>query len=172
MGAGALERFIRWVCRDARFHGHYPATVELVHGDGTVDLTADDPELAGTGLSHVPVECGLPATDAVGAAGARCLVAFAAGDPKRPRVSEWEGGPAQYIRLGGGAAGVSGIGDVVEVALPEVIAVSGIIEAGIVTPPPPAPPFPLAAIPFNITVTVPPGTVSCVVMGGNPKILV
>ncbi len=171
MGSSALERFIRWVCRDARFHGHYPATVELVHGDGTVDLTADDPELAGTGLTNVTVEAGLPATEAVGAPGARCLVAFAAGDRRRPRVTEWEGGPAQYTRLAGGTAGVAGIGDVVEVALPAVVAVSGMV-LGVVTPPPPAVPFPLPPMPFQITVTVPPGTVTCVVAGGNPKLLV
>lgn len=162
----ALERFIRWVCRDARYHGHYPCTVQLVHQDGTVDLTPDDAEIAGAGLSHVTVD-----PDAIGSAGARCLVVFDAGDPARPRVTEWEGGPVHVVRLAGGTQGVAGFGAPVEVTLPAVVTVTALLN-GAVQPTAPGPPIPFVNVPFSGTVDVPPGTVFACVAGGKPNILV
>lgn len=167
----ALAKLIRWVCRDTRFHRHYPATVELVHSDGSVDVTPDDEAIRGLGLSSVQALPGLPGTTVRAQRGARCLLGFRAGDPKRPYISSWASGGLELISIDGGGAGVTGLGDTLEVLLPDVLTVAGLLD-GVITPPPPALPFPVLSIPFNGTATVLPGTVTAVSNSGNPKLLV
>lgn len=168
----ALERFIRWVCRDTRYHAHYPATVELVHGDDSVDVTPDDDAIRGEGLSSLRPDPGLPATGIRPARGARCLVAFKAGDPKRPFISEWESGGIDRVMLDGGLAGVAGIGDPLEVLLATPCVIAGFID-GVLQPPgaPPPPPIPLAGVPMTGTATLAPGSVTAIITTGNPKVL-
>jgi hypothetical protein len=167
----ALAAFIRWVCRDLRYHRHYPATVELQRGDGSVDVTPDDDEIRGLGLTNVRAQPGLPGTEVRATRGARCLVGFRGGDPRRPYISAWETGGLELISIDGGTGGVSGIGDVLEVALPPVLTVSGLLN-GVTTPPPPAVPIPIVNLPFSGTATVPPGSVTAIAQTGNPKLLV
>lgn len=172
----SLERFIRWVCRDVKFHRHYPATVELVHPDGAMDVTPDDEEIRGLGLAHVFAQSALPATRTSGAKGSRCLVGFHAGDPKRPYISAWaEGSTPSLIAVSDGTSGVAAMGDPVEILLPDVVTIEGLL-AGFIQPPglPPPPPIPLLppGVPFSGTATVLPGTVSAQVAGGNPRFLV
>lgn len=171
-----LARFIRWVCRDLRFHRHYPATVELVHGDGSMDVTPDDDEIRGLGLPPLRPLAGLPGTEVTSAKGARCLVGFRKGDPTKPYISAWaENAPLGSISIDGGQAGVSGIGDVVEVLFADgPVPVEGLLEGftqppGL--PPPPPVPTPPGGLPFVGTATVPPGTVTAIVQTGNPKLL-
>lgn len=171
----ALARFVRWVCRDTRFHAHYPGTVEVVHADGSMDVTPDDAEIRGLGLAALRARAGLPGTKASGAAGARCLIGFEAGDPRRPYISAWASGAAvASISVDGGTAGVAGFGDPVEVLLPDVMTVQGFLE-GFTQPPgaPPPPPIPTppGGLPFSGTATVLPGTVTAITQAGNPKLL-
>jgi len=171
----ALERFIRWVCRDLTYHRHYPATVELAHPDGSMDVTPDDAELRGFGLGTIRAQAGLPGTVAIGARGARCLVGFRGGDPERPYISAWSSGGLGSISIDGGVAGVSGLGDPLDVLLPPVLALSGVLN-GFTQPPgaPPPPPIPTppGGLPFSGTAVVAPGTVTAIVQAGNPKLLV
>ena len=171
-----LARFIRWVMRDLTFHRHYPAIVEFVHADGTMDVTADDEQIRGLGLSALRAQAGLPGTVARGAQGARCLVGFRSGNPTRPYISAWATGAALGdISIDGGTAGVSGYGDPIEVLLPEVVTVEGLLEGFTQppgAPPPPPVPTPPGGLPFSGIATVPPGSVTAITQGGNPKLLV
>lgn len=170
-----LARFIRWVMRDTTFHRHYPATVELVHADGSMDVTPDDEAARGFGLTALRAQAGLPGTEVRGARGARCLVGFRGGDPKQPYISAWAAGSAvDVISIDGGTAGVAGIGDGVEVLLPDVVTVEGLLEGftqppGV--PPPPPVPTPPGGLPFSGTAVVLPGTVTAILQSGNPKLL-
>jgi hypothetical protein len=173
--AEALAKFIRWVMRDLRYHRHYPATVELLRSDGSMDVTPDDDEILGLGLPPLHAQAGLPGTVVHGARGARCLVGFRAGDPRQPYISAWSSGGLALISVDGGTAGIAGMGDPVEVLLPEVVTVEGLLE-GFTQPPgaPPPPPIPTppGGLPFTGVATVPPGTVTAQLQGGRPNFLV
>jgi hypothetical protein len=172
----ALARFIRWVCRETTYHCHYPSTVEFVHADGSMDVTPDDEAIRGLGLPALRAQAGLPGTVARGAQGARCLVGFRAGDPEQPYISAWAtNATLGQISIDGGAAGVAGFADPIEVLLPEVMTVEGLLQGftqppGL--PPPPPVPTPPGGLPFSGTALVLPGTVTALTQGGNPKLLV
>jgi len=155
----SLERFVRWVMRDTRYHRLYAASVELDHGNDTFDVRLDDPEMAGQGFVRVPVAYGLAGSSSRVARGG-CLLGFNGGDPKQPRIKAWafEVGSA-VVKLAGGEASVARKGDLIRISVgPGPIPVSG-IAAGDVTnpsPPPPTVPLPPAAQFIGVAVVAEP----------------
>lgn len=168
----ALVRFIRWVCRDCRYHRHYPCTVEFIHGDDAVDVTPDDDAIKGEGLSHIRPDPGIPNSGIRPTTGARCLVGFKSGDPEKAFISSWESGGIDRVSLDGGASGIAAIGDPVEVLLATPYAIGGFID-GTLQPPgaPPPPPVTLLGVPVTGTATLAPGSVTAIVATGNPAVL-
>lgn len=165
----ALERFVRWACRDVRFHKLYPGTVELDRGDGSMDVTPDDDEIRGMGLPPLRARAGLPG-EVTADAGARVLVGFDGGDPKRPYIAEFGGGRGT-VKLGGGTSSIAGMGDPLEVLMSGPVGVQAIINGYYVQPGTPPVVVPLPGVPllgFPI-VTIPPGTVTAQIQTGNPK---
>lgn len=166
-----FKSFVRWVMRDARFHKLYPATVQFQNQDGSVEVLPDDEEIRGTGLRAVP-RPGLPGTDINVAAGARCLVGFAEGDPGKPFIAEWEGNGLASVRLGHGTRPVARMGDTVKIATTPSQNVAGIIQGILTIPGPPPVPTPIPPSPFSGVVTLPPTPpVQALIMAGNTKVL-
>jgi len=147
----AFARIIRWVMRDTTFFKVYGATVEVDHGD-SVDLTPDDPEMRGLGLTRVPKGAGELADSCLVQPGLRCLFGFRNGDPAKPIVRAWEykRGSAHVI-LDGGGSPVARVGDLIKVLTLPALPVVGVI-GGITQNPNPSPP------PATIDVVVPAGT--------------
>ncbi len=94
----------------------YPCAVVSQNGDGTLQLDPDDKKLKGTGLDNVPIRCGIPAKVEV-SGGARCVLEFDAGDPKRPFVSAWETSSVDKIRINSGAIPTAFKGGMVTVVI-------------------------------------------------------
>jgi hypothetical protein len=63
----------------------------------------------------------------------------------------------------------------VDVLLPDVVTVEGLLEGFTQAPgapPPPPIPTPPGGLPFSGTATLPTGSVTAIVAGGNPKFLI
>ncbi len=125
-----LERFIRWVMRDTRYHKRYPATVQRQDGFGPVDVTPDDEDLRGEGLSAVPIWHGLPDVEVKVKPGARVLLGFMAGDRKRPYVGLWGNSSIEEIRFAGGTKPLAREGDPCTVYWPPSVPFVGTVPAG------------------------------------------
>lgn len=119
--------------RDARYHALYPCTVEAQAADGTLDLTPDDEKIRGTGLQAVTIRHGLPGITVKVKAGARLLLGFEAGDPKRPFAALWEPGAIEEISVDGGNQPVTRKGDAVTVFWPPSVPVVGVTPVGAFT---------------------------------------
>lgn len=98
---GTLERLIRWVMRDALYLGTYSALVVRQAADGTLDVLPDDERLRAGGLQAVPIRHGLPGVEVDVPAGERVLLAFDAGDPRKPYAALWHAGQVTAVRIGG-----------------------------------------------------------------------
>ncbi len=98
---GAMERLVRWVMRDSIYLGQYTAKVERQASDGSLDLTPDDVRLRATGLQSVPIRHGLPGCEVDVPVGELVLLAFDAGDPRKPYAALWHEGQITAVRIGG-----------------------------------------------------------------------
>ena len=125
----ALEQFIRYVTRDTIYLGTYAAEVQGQHDDDSLELLPDDQRVRGTGLSRVPIRHGLPGVRVRVIVGARVLLAFEAGDPRRPYAALWEPSAIQEILFDGGKAPVARVGDPVAIYWPASLMVTGAIAA-------------------------------------------
>lgn len=120
---------------DYRFERSYAATVELANGDGTVDLRPDDEAVRGLGLQRVPIRVGVPSAAVRAEPGARCLFAFADGDPRKPHVCAWEYARASaVVSFDGGAAAVARHGDLVDVLLSASTPIAGVMTGAVTVP--------------------------------------
>lgn len=108
-----LEAFIRWVMRDVTYHKHYTATVMGQLGQ-ELDVLPDDPKLQAQGLSRVPISYGLPGVTAQVAPGTKVTLFFENGDPKKPRICNWDGGHIS-LSFANGTMPVARVGDTVVV---------------------------------------------------------
>jgi len=91
---GSLLRFIdAAVGRKLLYSYLWPCTVATQVG-GALEVVPDDAEIRGGGLGVVYIRHGQPGYETTVPAGARCLVGFEAGDPKRPYVAQWLAGTA------------------------------------------------------------------------------
>lgn len=107
-----LERFVRWVMRDVTYHKHYPCTVQGQSGM-TLDLLPDDPEIAGAGLGGVPLRVGLPGFVVQVPPGARVMLSFDNGDPKKPAAALFDPGSVTGIQFADGTQAIARQGDLV-----------------------------------------------------------
>lgn len=166
----ALTRFIRWVMRDVTYHQCFVARVERGNPDGTVDLLSEESALQGLSLQSITVRLGLPEASATPEQGARCLVAFEAGDPRSPYVAAWEDSAQGVVRMGGDRP-VARMSDIVEIELPPAITVTGTIQGTITIPgtPPVIVPLPPTPVQGGVVVVTPPPSAS--VQTGNPQLL-
>jgi hypothetical protein len=115
----------------------YPCEVVTQNPDGSLQLVADDEIMKSAGLDHVPIRYGMPGMKAQIAKGARCHLAFAAGDQKRPFVCSWEYDPSkvQLLTVLDGSQGRSGVGDLVQSGGPGTVCVLFPLPLGVGAPP-------------------------------------
>jgi hypothetical protein len=118
-----LAKFIRWVMRDTRYHALYPCTVERQDGWGPLELTPDDGSMRGEGLGAVQIFHGVPGLEVRVQPGARVLLGFRAGDPKRPYAALWEKATIIEMRFAGGEKPIARAGDSVTVFWPPQVPV-------------------------------------------------
>lgn len=105
------------------FSREYPCEVVTQNPDGTLQLLPDDEIMKSSGLDHVPIRYGIPGIKATVSKGARCHLAFAAGDPTRPYVSVWEYDPEKVTlnSIFDGAQSLARVGDLVQSGGPGTI---------------------------------------------------
>lgn len=128
----SLERFIRWVMRDTLYLGKYGSTVQRQHEDDSLDLLPDDDRVRGTGLSRVPIRHGLPGVRVRVTPGARVLLGFEAGDPRRPFVADWGPSSIEAILFDDGNAPIARVGDAVQCFWPPAVSVTGSVVIGVI----------------------------------------
>lgn len=167
----SLESFVRRVLGDYRFERVYPATVER-YSSGAVDVIPDDESIRGLGMQKLTVRVGVPSASVSVEPGARCLVAFAEGDQRRPYVCAWEYKRASaVVFLDGGDAGVARHGDLVDVLLGALATpIAGVVGGSYTIPgsPPTVVEIP-EGTPFVGTATVA-TPVRAVVIGGARRV--
>lgn len=95
----ALAKALRGKQQEIDYSREYPCKVVTQHPDGTLQLLPDDEIMRGAGLDKVPIRYGLPGFRAYLRSGARCHLAFAAGDPARPFAHNWESDPDGVDRV-------------------------------------------------------------------------
>lgn len=139
----------------------YPCKVVTQNPDGTLQLLPDDDIMKGSGFDHVPIRYGLPGFRAKVKNGARCHLAFAAGDPARPFVGLWEFDPdtvteAEFA-VNGRSAPIARQGDPVTLYL---VAATPTPITGVIMPGP---------VNFTGTMALT-GQFAGVVGGGNPSL--
>jgi hypothetical protein len=172
--AEAIDVIIRRITSDLRYLKLYAATVQNDNRDGTFDITPDDEEVRGFGLTRVPAL--VIAGFAVGVQqGTRCVIGFDGGDPRRPRIRAWVYQPnrAQLV-IADGAAALACRGDYVEAMIGNPAPVSGTMSGTQFVPAPPgAPvPVPVPAAPFVGVVTgILPGNVHGAIREGARRLL-
>lgn len=122
----ALERIIRKFLAPTVYLGRYPARVVDQDGSGRLDVKPDDTRIPQ--MKQVPLRFPIPGMSLEVQSGARVLLSFENGDPKKPFAELWESGTPTLIsipvgenpvtgevKLGAGAARVVREGDVVTV---------------------------------------------------------
>lgn len=113
--SSALTKALSGKQQEIDFSREYPCKVVTQNPDGTVQVLPDDAIMRSGGLDHVMIVYGLPGFSAKLKNGARCHLFFAAGDPQRPRVRDWESDPDSVESIeclaGGRSAAVARLGD-------------------------------------------------------------
>ena len=158
----SLERLVRAIVGDTKYFKQYPCTVQAQTGDGPVDVLPDDAEIAGPGgLQGVPIWNGLPGITVEVEPGARVLLGFIAGDPRRPYVSLWEKASIKAIRFDGGDKPIAREGDPVVAFFPPVPpgGIQGVILGG-----------PFAGQAFTNTTPIPAGLGVGIITSGNDQV--
>jgi len=84
----------------------YPCTVAGQSGN-ELELIPDDERMRGFGLSGITLRAGLPGFLATVPVGARCLLGFDAGDPKRPYAALWDEGAVTSVVFDSGSLPVA-----------------------------------------------------------------
>lgn len=109
--------------RHIDFSREYPCKVVKQNLDGTLQLLPDDAVMRSAGLDHVPIRYGIPGIKATVSPGARCHLAFAAGDQTRPFVGSWEYDPDKVVinSIFDGAQSLARVGDLVTTGGPGLV---------------------------------------------------
>ncbi len=95
----ALAAFVGRVMRRVDYHALYPARVVSQSGDDSLDVQPDDARMPP--LQRVPIRTFAPEISIKVQLGARVLVGFEAGDPKRPYAALWQSGALISVALAG-----------------------------------------------------------------------
>lgn len=149
----ALERTVQaLVGHRLDYLAFYEAKVVSQGGDGALDVRGDDPRLGD--LTGVGIRLGIPGVTVRVRPGARVLVGFENGDPKKPMASFWDAGGIIELQLGG-TAPVARVGDPVTFVLPSApVPITGVCPAG----------------PFTGFLTAPPTPVKGKISSGSAKV--
>lgn len=108
-----IERLVRAIVGDFKYFKLYPCAVQSQTGM-SLDLLPDDEEIRGPGgLGGVPLRVGLPGFEVVVPHGARVLLGFDNGDPRRPYASLFDPGNVTSIKFAGGELPNARQGDLV-----------------------------------------------------------
>jgi hypothetical protein len=100
-----------------------------------LDLLPDAEWLRGNGTSQVPIRHGVPGMACKVPPGARVLLSFDGGDPRKPYASLWEGAAIE-VSFAGGQQPIARVGDQVVVTVagvvagPAAVTATGVIMAG------------------------------------------
>jgi len=124
-----LENIVRRIVHELPYLRSYQATVEKQHDDYTVDVTPDDESIRGNGLIGLPIRHGIPGVRVRVASGARVMLRFADGDPRKPYVALWDEGSVESIEFAGGSRAVARVGDLVQVNWPVLSAIGTLNSA-------------------------------------------
>jgi hypothetical protein len=81
------------------YQAAYPSKVVAQNGDGTLELRPDTERMPN--VPRVPIRTFAPGVTLKVAAGARCLLEFEEGDPRRPIATFWDGAGLTEVQLGG-----------------------------------------------------------------------
>jgi len=100
--AALVDLFMRRV----DYYALYPAVVVSQNGDKTLELRPESEKLP-QGMSTVPIRLGIPGATVTVEAGARVLVGFENGDPKRPYAGLWDTASVVEISINGGSTPVA-----------------------------------------------------------------
>ncbi len=121
--SSALTKAFKGKQQQIDYSREYPCKVVTQNPDGTLQLLPDDEVMRSGGLDHVPIRYGIPGIKATVASGARCHLAFAAGDPTRPFVGSWEYDPSKVTlnSIFDGAQSLARVGDLVQSGGPGTI---------------------------------------------------
>lgn len=121
--AVALKKALGAKQQEIDFSREYPCKVVTQNPDGTLQLLPDDDVMRSQGLDHVPIRYGIPGIKATISSGARCHLAFAAGDPSRPFVCSWEYDPEKVVlnSIFDGAQSLSRVGDLTTAGGPGLV---------------------------------------------------
>ena len=93
----AFTRLLAPLRRRVDYQALYAARVVAQAGDGTLELLPDDERVPP--CRGVPIRCGLPGVRALVPAGARVLLTYEAGDPRRPVAALWELGEVTELTV-------------------------------------------------------------------------
>jgi hypothetical protein len=171
-GPDWLARFIRWVMRDATFLGQYVCTVEGQDADGLLSLMPEDEKVRGNGINGVPIKVGLPGFKVKVPNGARVLLGWENGDPKKPYAALFDPNSVTEIQFADGSQAIARQGDLVTIP-----AVGMVVTLVPLPPAVPAPPNGalVAGVPLMISFSAIPPTPTKAdpaygsVSTGNPK---
>lgn len=106
-----LARFIRFVMRDTTYLGQYVAEVHGQDADGLLSLLCDDPKFKGEGINGVRIKVGIPGFKVKVPNGARVLLGWENGDPKKPYAALFDPNSVTEIQFADGTQAVSRQGD-------------------------------------------------------------
>lgn len=142
----------------------YPCKVVTQNSDGTLQLLPDDDIMKASGLDKVAIRYPFPGIRVKVRNGARCHLAFAAGDPSRPFATNWEldADKVESVEIvaGGRSAPIARLGDPIKVFVAPGVPIP--ITGTVGVPP--------AALPLVGTIAITSPLVG-IVDGGNPLFL-
>lgn len=139
----SLLAIIDAATRRTKYHQRVRARVVQVLGDGRVETVSETPGTGTPPLPALPLRYGLPGVlRAVVRTGARCVVAWAEGDPAQPYVAAWDASELAELvfDVSGGAKRLARDDDTVDCGVIRVTAVNvpgggGAALALVYTPP-------------------------------------
>ena len=105
---GAFRALVRLAMRRIDYVALYPAKVAAQNQDGTLELMPEHSKVPP--MSKVPIRLGIPGATVRVSAGARVLVGFENGDPKRPYAGLWDTASLVEFVIDGGSNAVARVG--------------------------------------------------------------
>lgn len=109
----SLTRLVRAIVGDTRLLTLNPCTVEAQSGM-TLDLTPEDPKLAGPGgLQGVPLKVGLPGFTVKVKRGARVFLGYEGGNEARPYAALFDADSVESVQYADGTQALARQGDLV-----------------------------------------------------------
>lgn len=103
--SASFNKLVRGIVAPTDYHALYPARVVSQNADGTLELQPDLSKIPP--LSKVPIRTGIPGVTVKLSAGARVLLGFENGDPKRYYAGLWDTATLVELVVNGGAIGLA-----------------------------------------------------------------